>query len=209
MKIKNEKRILLLSTLVFLVTLTGLTYAAPGGNPSGPFGHIINILTNINSGLLEVKQDIQAIEAEITNPDHGLAEIKNEVRAIEEHLLPDFLVRSSGLFGLPANAASVDWVIVNNSTVDQTVTVTVYKVGVGAKTVVPPGALDVTIAPGSAFHNANSVGYDQPFVPGFYYEVVVEGGNTNALPSVTIWDNNVNQVIPGTLIPPGSWVTLY
>jgi|MudIll2142460700_1097286.scaffolds.fasta_scaffold400083_1 hypothetical protein len=113
---------------------------------------------------------------------------------------------SSGLFGLPANAASVDWVLINNSEVSQTVTVTVFKVGVGPKTVLAPGPLTITIGPGEATHNANSVGYDEVFVPGFYYEVQVITKSKSVLPSVTIWQDNSNTVIPGTLIPPGSWV---
>lgn len=115
---------------------------------------------------------------------------------------------SSGLFGLPANAASVDWMVVNDSTIDQTITVTVYRSGVGGKTVVPPGPITTTIAPGVVTHNANSVGYSKPFPPGFYYEVVVETNHPNVLPSVHVWQDHVNTVIPGTLIPPGCWVRL-
>jgi hypothetical protein len=112
------------------------------------------------------------------------------------------------LFSLPEDAASVDWMIVNDSTTAQTVTVTVFKAGVGLKTVVPPGTLTLTIGAGESTHNANSVGIGQPFVPGFYYEVIVETAHPNVLPSVHVWQDKVNTVIPGTLIPPGSWVHL-
>lgn len=56
--------------------------------------------------------------------------------------------------------------------------------------------------------NANSVGVSAPFVPGFYYEVVLEATDPNVLPSVHVWQDSVNIVIPGTLIPPGSWARL-
>jgi hypothetical protein len=113
---------------------------------------------------------------------------------------------SSGLFGLPANAASVDWMIVNNSARSQTVTVTVFQAGVGPKSIVPPGPLTITIPAAETYHNANNVGTNQPFVPGFYYEVEVLTTSWDVLPSVHIWQDFGNTVIPGTLIPPGSWV---
>lgn len=142
-------------------------------------------------------------------PDGGpLQQILALLQQIEAKLSPTSLKLSSGLFGLPAGAASVDWMVVNNSTTTQTITVTVFKAGVGPKTVVAPGALAFTIPAGDVTHNANSVGFDQPFVPGFYYEVVVETTNPNVLPSVHVWQDLVNTVIPGTLIPPGSWVRL-
>ena len=118
------------------------------------------------------------------------------------------VVRSSGLFALPANAASVDWMVLNNTSSDQTVTVTVYKAGVGPKAVLPPGALTMTIPPGEAIHNANNAGYSGPFVPGFSYEVVMVAAHPDVLPSVHVWEDHGNTVIPGTLIPPGNWVTL-
>lgn len=151
---------------------------------------------------------VAQILALLTDSTFGLEEIKNEVRTIEETINPESVTLSSGLFGLPADAASVDWMVVNNSSSTQTFKVTVYKVGVGAKTVVPPGTLSVTVAAGAATHNANSVGNSEPFVPGFYYEVVVEGAHPNLLPSVHVWEDYGNTVIPGTLIPPGSWVRL-
>ena len=127
---------------------------------------------------------------------------------------PNFIVLytpitlSSGLFGLPANAASVDWMVVNDSMINQTITVTVYRSGLGGKVVVPPGAITTTIAPWGVTHNANSVGYSKPFKPGFYYEVIVETNHPNVLPSVHVWQDHYNTVIPGTLIPPGCWVKL-
>lgn len=115
---------------------------------------------------------------------------------------------SSGLFGLPANAQSVDWMILNASPTAQTIRVTVYRAGVGAKTPVAPGALVLTVAPNAATHNANSAGAGQPFVPGFYYEVVLETDDLAVLPSVHVWQDHANTVIPGTLISPGTFVRI-
>ena len=116
--------------------------------------------------------------------------------------------RSSGLFSLPANAKSVDWMIVNDTTTTQTMRVTVFKCGVGAKTAVAPGPLTVTLNPNFSTHNANSVGVLQPFVPGFYYEVVVESNDRRVLPGVHVWQDNANTVIPGTLIPAADFVNI-
>lgn len=45
-------------------------------------------------------------------------------------------------------------------------------------------------------------------MPGFYYELVVETNSRAILPSVHVWQDHGNTVIPGTLIPPGSFVEL-
>ena len=113
---------------------------------------------------------------------------------------------TSGLFGLPANAQSVDWMVVNDSPFALTFRVTVFKVGVGAKTAVAPGTLTLALAANEATHNANSVGAGKPFAPGFYYEVVVETDDLRLLPSVHVWQDHTNTVIPGTLISPGTFV---
>jgi len=119
------------------------------------------------------------------------------------------VVLSSGLFAIPAGAHSVDWAVANHSAQPRKVRVTVYKYGIGApRAVVPPGALEFTVDPGSAYHNANNVGADKPFVPGFYYEVVMESNSPQVLPIVHVWQDAVNTVIPGTLIPSGSWSSL-
>ncbi len=189
---------LVLRTLaVAVVVVTGASWLAvpAAGQPRG--GPLDAILRGVN----------QILE-EVTSSSHGLAEIKREVANIEDAVTPapgPFL-RSSGLFGLPSNAQSVDWMVVNNSSVPQTFTMTVYEAGVGLKTVVPPGPLTFALAPGEVTHNANSVG--TVFQIGFYYEMVIESSSTDVLPSAHIWPSHFNEVIPGTLIPPGSWVRL-
>jgi hypothetical protein len=114
---------------------------------------------------------------------------------------------SSGVFGLPAGAQSVDWILVNDSPSSQSVKVTVYQINIGSpKTVLAPGTLTVNVGAGASTHNANSVG--SVFQVGGHYEVVVETAHANVLPSVNIWSNNGGTVIAGTLIPPGVWVEL-
>jgi hypothetical protein len=116
---------------------------------------------------------------------------------------------SSGLFALPANAKSVDWAVVNDSPIIQVVRVSVYRCGVGAaKTLSPPGPISETLSPNFVFHNANSVGYEKPFTPGFYYEVVVETNDRRVLPSVMIWQDTQATAIPGTLITAGDFVNV-
>ncbi len=117
--------------------------------------------------------------------------------------------RTSGLFALPANAASVDWMVVNDGAQSQPVRVTVFRYGVNQpRTAVPPGPLAVTVGPLQATHNANSVGAGNPFVPGFYYEVVVESSSPSIKPSVEMWSDMGATALPGTLIPSGSFLPL-
>ncbi|RPI94810.1 MAG: hypothetical protein EHM40_05335 [Chloroflexi bacterium] len=114
---------------------------------------------------------------------------------------------SSGLFGLPGNAASVDWAVLNDAAKAQSFKVTVYKAGVDQlKTVVAPGPLTFSLDRGKATHNANSVGINEPFVPGFYYEVVLEADSLSLMPTVSIWEDHGCKVIPGTTILPGVFV---
>ena len=178
---------------IVIASVSWLAPPAAGQGPS-PIATVLDLATRILN--------------EITSPSHGLAEIKREVRAIENAVVPPSgpFLRSSGLFGLPSNAQSVDWMVVNNSAVPQTFTMTVYQAGVGPKTVVAPGPLTVTLAPGEVTHNANSVG--TVFHVGFYYEMVIQASSANVLPSVHVWPSHFNEIIPGTLIPPGSWVRL-
>lgn len=177
-----------------LVLMTALFAPPASGQGGGPLGSLVAQVTQILD--------------ELRNPAHGLAEIKREIRNIEGAVVPPAgpFRRSSGLFGLPSTAHSVDWAVLNNSSVPQTFTMTVYQSGVGLKTVTAPGPLTITLAPGETTHNANSVGI--VFHVGFYYEMVIESSTTDVMPSVTIWDTSIAQVIPGTLISPGTWVRL-
>ena len=137
-------------------------------------------------------------------PGRSLSKIESDTQGVA----PSFANKmSSGLFSLPANAKSVDWAVMNGGVIAQQFRVTVFKCGIGAaKVPVSPGPLTETINPGFTFHNANSVGAGKPFVPGFYYEVVIENNDTRLHPMVEIWQDSGGTVIPGTLIPSGVWV---
>jgi len=206
------RRLIVVSLASAVLALALISYPSFAAG-SSPFDEIIGLLTNSTFGLAEIKREVAAIQADVRSTDHGLAEIKREVRAIEDAVTtpppPSGPMRlSSGLFGLPAAAQSVDWTVVNDSTTSQTITVTVYEAGVGPKTIVAPGPLTLTIAPGEVTHNANSVSFAGPFRPGFYYEIILETASPNVLPTATIWEAHIATIIPGTTISPGTWVRL-
>lgn len=115
---------------------------------------------------------------------------------------------TSGIFGLPRGAHSIDWTLLNDSDVAQTYRVTVYNCGVGKpKEAAPPGPLEETLAPGVLTHNANSIGAGKPFT-GLPVEVVVEVNDHRMLPAVEIWSDSGGTVIAGTRIGPGQFVRL-
>jgi hypothetical protein len=117
---------------------------------------------------------------------------------------------SSGVFGLPSSASVVDWVVLNNSTTEQTIRVTLYQADFNARKspVDPPGPMTLTIEPGVTSGRAYSVGVQGELHVGRYYELVVEMDDPRLLPSVQIWDTPGATVIAGTLIPPGAFVEL-
>ena len=117
---------------------------------------------------------------------------------------------SSGVFGLPSNARVVDWVVLNNSTTDQTLRVTLYQADFNARKapVDPPGPTTITLPPGVTSGRAYSVGATAELHVGRYYELVVETDDPRLLPSIQVWDSGGATVIPGTLIPPGAFVEL-
>jgi hypothetical protein len=178
--------IVLLTSCLAVVTIA--SSVASDGDHS-PLHQVLALLTAVRDRLNELQGEMQEIRTDLSGrPSSTLC---------------------TGPFGLPANAASVDWLLVNNSTTTQTVTVTVFRLsGIGPKTIVPPGALTVAVGPDEVVHNANSVGLGQPFEVGFDYEVVLVATNANVLPRAVIWQDFGNTQIPGTLIPAGSWVRL-
>src|SRR5688572_17116673 len=85
-----------------------------------------------------------AIDQVLKVLNDSVAGLKRDIAALHNAIAPGpgpapaaVFTLSSGLFGLPAAARSVDWMVVNNTTVSQTFTITVFRAGVGAKTVVP------------------------------------------------------------------------
>lgn len=113
---------------------------------------------------------------------------------------------SSGLFSIPSSAKAVDWAVLNNSADSQDIRVTVYKFVSGKKEVLPPGPISTTVESLQSFHNANSV--PGTFSFGSDYEVVFELNSLLVLPSVEVWSNQGNAVIPGTLIGPAGFIDL-
>jgi hypothetical protein len=182
------RRLIVTSIVTALLAISVLAYPshAAGGSP---WDQIITLLTDPGFGLAEIKREVQNIETAVAPPSGPIR-------------------LSSGLFALPTSAVSVDWTVVNDSTTPQTFTMTVYKAGVGPKTIVAPGPLTLTIGPGEVTHNANSVGPGQPFVPGFYYEMVIETASPNVLPTAMVWDSFGATLVAGTTISPGTWVRL-
>lgn len=68
----------------FCVTIFGLQNAF--ADAGSGIQEIIDLLTNPNFGLEEIKKEVSTIETEVLSEDHGLAEIKSEVRDIEARL---------------------------------------------------------------------------------------------------------------------------
>src|SRR4029453_3682779 len=105
---------------------------------------------------------------------------------------------TTGPFLLSQNSGSLDWILLNNDTTQQTARVTVFKCPIGAvKTAVPPGPLVVTVDPGKCTPNANE------YAEGFVYEIQVECNSQLVFPYVSLWPANFGVVIPGTGINSG------
>jgi hypothetical protein len=102
---------------------------------------------------------------------------------------------TTGPFALPANAQTIDWVLLNNDTTTQTVRVTVFGCPIGAvKTVEPPGALDIAIGPGETTHNANAAS------GGFIYEIQVETNSRRVFPYANAWPGLGSDPLPGSVV---------
>src|SRR4051794_32716853 len=116
---------------------------------------------------------------------------------------------SSGPFGLPQGAKSVDWMVLNDTGDVQSVRITVFAAPVQqTKHELPPGPLEVELEARTLTHNANSVGPGQPFQPGMPIEVVVQCNDPRVLPTVEVWQDNGATVVAGTRIGPGDFVRL-
>ena len=177
-----RKRIFITTVVLAVSLATGTAVAARQGN--NPLAEVLSLLAD---------------------PDFGLQEIKAKLDSLAP---PQTVIRSSGSFGLPLQANSVNWKVINNSGAAQTFTVTVYRTNSGmAKTPVAPGPLTITLAPGVSTHNANSVGPGMPFIVGGSYEVVI-AGSPGLTPSADVWQDMGNTILPGTTIPPGAWVRI-
>lgn len=204
------------SALILFAGTASMAFAGPGG----PFGSVESILHDIQNSLTYIGHTTDATQAEVTDPGHGLAAINSGVQAIQSELQGSgggsgsgsgSVRLSSGPFDVPdETSGAVDWDVVNESDQTQTVSVTVYQLMIGgAKQPVAPGTITLTLAPGESSHNANNIAYSGPFMPGVYYEVIVEASSPDVLPAVDIWQTQGgDSVIPGTTIPSGSWARL-
>jgi hypothetical protein len=115
---------------------------------------------------------------------------------------PDFRhVYTTGPFTLPQKTHSLDWGMLNNDTVSQTVRVTVFKCPIGGtKTAEPPGPLAVTLSPGQTTHNANRA------IGGFFYEIQVETNSRHVFPYAAAWPGAIGDPIPGTVVKSAEFI---
>ena len=112
-------------------------------------------------------------------------------------------VLATGPFGLPTEARSVDWSLVNEAPDTQVVRVTVWQLNLlGPKSKTSTGSVLLRLAPGGTIHDANPVGTSRSFRAGTYYEVIVEMNDRRVLPAVEVWSDNQGTVIAGTRIGP-------
>lgn len=119
------------------------------------------------------------------------------------------MVLSSGPFGLPAEANSVDWVVLNESPDTQAIQVTIWRLGMGyPKAKLSPGTITLRLSPGVAAHDANPIGGGGTFQPGYYYEIIVAANDRRVLPTVLVWSDRGARAIPGTRIGPRDFVEL-
>jgi hypothetical protein len=123
---------------------------------------------------------------------------------------------TSGIFGLVDGAMAVDWMLLNDSDVEQAYRVTAYNCpGYAFKRAVPPGPIEVAgLLPGVSSHYAYGIGDPNPFggvlaLDGLSVEVVVEVNDLRMLPTVEMWSGGGGDtVIAGTRIGPSQFVRL-
>jgi len=108
---------------------------------------------------------------------------------------------TTGPFMLPQNTHSLNWNLLNNDNIPQTVRVTVFKCLIGSeKTAEDP--LEFTLDPNESFHNANAA------TGGFCYEIQVETNSKLVFPSAEAWPNSIGDVIPGSEVRAAEFVRM-
>jgi len=100
---------------------------------------------------------------------------------------------TTGPFFFPMDGVALDWVLLNNEPAPQAVRMVIYSCPIGAaKTVAPPGPVELTVPGFSCFHNANS------YTVGFAYEVQVECNSRLVFPYVSVWKgHSAATTMPG------------
>jgi hypothetical protein len=110
-------------------------------------------------------------------------------------------VYTTGPFTLPEKTHSLDWGLLNNDTVPQTVRVTVFKCPLGStKSADPPGPLVVTLQPGETTHNANAA------VGGFFHEIQVETNSRHVFPYAAAWPGAAGDPIAGSVVKSAEFI---
>jgi hypothetical protein len=110
---------------------------------------------------------------------------------------------TTGPFMLPQNTHSLNWNLLNNDNIPQTVRVTVFKCLIESeKTVELPGPLEFTLDPNESTHNANAA------TGGFCYEIQVETNSKLVFPSAEAWPGSIGDVIPGSEVRAAEFVRM-
>jgi len=108
---------------------------------------------------------------------------------------------TSGPFLVSPEAATVDWVVVNNDTNPVDIHVTIYRLNLSATKVVYGPESTFTVDPDGTYHNANNL------PTGYYYEIVIDSSSGNILPAVSQWScSSGSCYTPETLIPSGVFI---
>src|SRR5262245_19629640 len=104
MKLTVKRIGLMAAVAAGCLVLGDLSRGADKGGKHSPLNQIMALLNGIHQGIADLKNELQCLK--VTNA------------------VPPSFRLSSGPFGLPAHAASVDWEVLNNSSSTQVVRVT-------------------------------------------------------------------------------------
>jgi hypothetical protein len=119
------------------------------------------------------------------------------------------LTLSTGAFGVPGDAQTMDWVFLNDAPDTQVVQITLWRLNTDApKAQLPPGTLTLRVPPGQVVHHPTMVGPGGAFPPGYYFEVVISLNDRRVLPSVEIWSDRLTHTYPGARIGPRDFIEL-
>ena len=115
--------------------------------------------------------------------------------------------RSSGLFSAPKDATSLDWAVMNGGSGPHWIRVTTFKCPAGAAKIAIAGPTAVYLNTMFTAHEAVTLSGGKPDRKSVYYEVVLEDEDLSMHPSVQVFRKYPTDVIAGTLISPGDFVS--
>lgn len=123
---------------------------------------------------------------------------------------PSFrILLSTGPFGLPPEAQSVDWIVLNDAPDTQMVQITAWRLNADApKAKLDAGTLTIRIPPGGIMRSPNSINSTAAFYPGYFYELTVAINDRRVLPTVELSSDRRAHVLPGTRIGPTDFFEL-